>query len=152
MANTGLKIKPDTRATTRALERLRAQLGDMREPMQNASKELTRRVWYRFAFKRDPDGHRWKPWSKSTAMAARPGQKLMLSTRQLRDDTRFVATKTGLRVRFGAPYGIHHEMGSRKLPRRAFIFSTRSKRALAPSDEQYLLNAVRYQLRKSLKK
>lgn len=149
-----LKVKPDTRATQRALERLQAQLGDLREPLQNASKELTRRVWYRFAFKRDPDGKRWAPWSASTKKAAAPGQRLMLSTRRLRDETEFRATRTGLWIRFGASYGIHHEFGvpRKKLPRRAFIFSTRSKRALAPADEQYLLNAVRYQLRKAAKK
>lgn len=149
-----LKVKPDTRATQRALERLQAQLGDLREPLQNASKELTRRVWYRFAFKRDPDGRRWAPWSASTKRNAAPGQKLMLNTRKLRDETEFRTTRTGLWIRFGTSYGIHHEFGvpRKKLPRRAFIFSTRSKRALAPADEQYLLNAVRYQLRKAAKK
>lgn len=148
-----LKVKPDTRATQRVIERLQAQLGDLREPMESASKELTRRVWYRFAFKRDPDGKRWQPWSAATKRNAAPGQKLMLSTRALRDGTAFRATRKGLWIRFGASYGIHHEFGvpRRKLPRRAFIFSTRSKRALAPADEQYLLNAVRYQLRKAAK-
>lgn len=148
-----LKVKPDTRATDRALTRLRTQLCDLREPLDNASKELTRRVWYRFAFKRDPDGQRWKPWAKSTAAAAQPGQKLMLSSRRLRDETRFVASKQALWVRFGSVYGIHHEQGSRKTPRRSFIFSQRGgKRALAPADEEYLLNAIRYQLRKAASK
>lgn len=149
-----LKVKPDTRATQRTLERLQAQLGDLRVPMENASKELTRRVWYRFAFKRDPDGKRWQPWAASTKRNAATGRRLMLNTRKLRDETEFTATRKGVWIRFGASYGIHHEFGipRKKLPRRAFIFSTRSKRALALTDEQYLLNAVRYQLRKAAKK
>lgn len=118
--------------------------------MDNAAKELTRRIWYRFAFKRDPDRQRWKPWSKSTRLAAAPGQKLMLSTRKLRDGPQFRATRKGLWLKFSAEYSIHHELGGRKLPRRSFAFSTRNNhRALAPADEQYLLNAVRYQLRKA---
>lgn len=145
-----LKLKPNTRATVRAVDRLRAQFVDLSEPMDNAAKELTRRIWYRFAFKRDPDGQRWKPWTKSTRLAAKPGQKLMLSTRKLRDGSQFRATRKGLWLKFGAEYGIHHELGGRKLPRRSFAFATRNNhRALAPADEQYLLNAVRYQLRKA---
>lgn len=149
MATGMLKLKPDTRATVRAMGRLSDQLEDLSVPMNNAAEELTRRIWYRFAFKRDPDGQRWKPWALSTKQAAKPGQKLMLSTRQLRDETKFRATKKGIWLSFGASYGITHELGSKKVPRRSFAFSTRNNhRALSASDEQYLLNAVRYQLRK----
>lgn len=153
----GFKVKADDSKVQRSLTRLRGFFDDMRRPLQNAAKELTRRVWYRFAFKRDPDGKRWQPWAQSTRLAAKrdPKRKLMLWSRRLRDQTRFIAGKKDLRAVIGAPYGIYHEQptasrGAGKLPRRAFLFSTKNgRRALSESDERYLLNALNYQIRKA---
>lgn len=151
------KVKPVDQGVNRALERLRDIVGPggLKPALQNAAAELTRRIQYRFAFKRDPDGVRWAPWSPRT-LAINRGQKrtLMLNTRQLRDNTRFEAGTTSLRAVIGMPYGVYHEQpgGSKgqSLPRRAFLFSMRNgKRSLAKSDEAYLLNAIRYQIRKA---
>lgn len=151
----GYRVKPNNTSARGALVRLRTDVADLTPAMKNASEELTRRVWYRFAFKRDPDGNQWKPWSAATKRAAKPGQRLMLNSRRLRDGTRFIPAKTGLWVRFGAAYGAEHEQldgKPRRLPRRAFIFSALgTKRGLSKADEQYLLNAVRYQISKNRK-
>ncbi len=151
----GLKVKADDGKVQRALQRLRSALSDLRPALKNASVELTRRIQYRFAFKRDPDGRRWSPWAASTKARYR-GQKrtLMLHTKRLRDQTRFIPGKKDLRAVIGMPYGAAHEQPdgkpSKKLPRRAFLFSRRNGgRALAVNDEKYLLNAIRYQLRKA---
>lgn len=149
------KVKPSSTATVASLQRLRAAFNDLRPAFQNAAKELTRRIWYRFAFKRDPDGKRWAPWARSTADAAKrqPGRKLMLDSRATRDSTKFVPGKRDMRVELGTSYANYHEQPSKGggvLPRRAFVFSQRNGgRALALSDEQYLLNAINYQIRKA---
>lgn len=155
----GLKVKADARGILTALNRLRSSFNDLRPALTNASKELTRRVWYRFAFKRDPDGQRWAPWSPRTKREAAdsPKRKLMLDTRQLRDKTRFIPGRRDIRAVLGTSYGKYHEQPGAKatggLPRRAFLFSRRNGgRALAKNDEKYLLNALRYQIRKAARK
>ena len=152
----GLKVKAVDKGVQRALVRLRAFYDDMRPALQNAATELTRRVKYRFAFKRDPDGQRWAPWAARTAAMAKnnPKRKLMLNTRQLRDSSRFIAGRKDLRAVIGTPYGAIHEQpngpGSGRIPRRAFMLSYKNgRRALAKNDEAYLLNALRYQIRKA---
>lgn len=152
----GFKVKADARAVQRSLTRLRSFFDDMRPALQNAATELTRRVWYRFAFKRDPDGRRWSPWAASTAAqaAGNPRRKLMLYSRSLRDNSRFIAGRKDLRAVLGTAYGAVHEQPNGpingRVPRRAFMFSRKNgNRALARNDEAYLLNAVRYQIRKA---
>ncbi|MNU44059.1 Phage virion morphogenesis family protein [compost metagenome] len=155
----GLKVKANLAPANRRLEKLRAALTDLRPALKNAATELTRRVWYRFAFKRDPDGRPWAPWAPSTAASNRkhPRRKLMLDTRQLRDTTKFIPGRQDLRAVIGTSYGKYHEQpdgkpGTGRLPRRAFLFSrSGSKRGLSQADENYLLNALRYQLRKAAK-
>ena len=156
MAAGNFKVKASDRGAMRALQRLRDTFSDLRPALTNAAKELTRRIQYRFAFKRDPDGKAWAPWAKSTAAryAGDPRRKLMLHTRALREKTRFEPGKTAMRAVIGTPYGVMHEQpkgpGTGKIPRRAFLFSQRNGgRALAKSDEQYLFNALRYQIRKA---
>ncbi len=156
MATGNFKVKADDRGVMRSLQRLRDTFTDLRPALGNAAKELTKRVWYRFAFKRDPDGNRWALWARSTRERYQGDsrRKLMLHTRQLRDNTRFEPGRQDLRAVIGMPYGKFHEQpggaGSGKLPRRAFLFSRRNGgRALARSDEQYLFNALRYQIRKA---
>lgn len=151
----GFKVKYDDARVQRALQRLRAQLDDLRVPLQNAATELTRRIRYRFDFKRDPDGQRWAPWAPSTEKryAGNRQHKLMLYTRNLRDGSRFIAGRKDLRAVLGTPYGKFHEQPNGeggKLPRRAFLLSRASgSRGLAKSDQEYVLNAIRYQLRKA---
>lgn len=152
----GFKVKPTDRGVQRSLTRLRGFFDDMRPALNSAAKELTRRVWYRFAFKRDPDGKRWQPWAESTKEAAKrdPKRKLMLWTRRLRDNSRFIAGRKDLRAVIGAPYGVYHEQPdgkpSRKLPRRAFLMATRNgRRALSAGDEKMLLGKLQYQVRKA---
>lgn len=157
MAN-GFKVKADAKAVQRALIRLRGTFEDMRPVLANAATELTRRMKYRFAFKRDPDGARWAPWSARTAAAARtnPKRRLMLNTRRTRDTSKFIAGRNDLRAVIGTPYGALHEQpngGKSRLPRRAFMLSHRNgRRALAKNDEAYLLNALRYQIQKAADK
>lgn len=155
MAN-GLKVKADASAVQRSMTRLQSLFDDMRPVLNNAARELTRRIRYRFNFKRDPDGNKWSPWSPATRARYRrnPNRKLMLHTRQLRDNSRFIAGKRDLRAVFGTPYGVYHEQPNRgasgDLPRRAFMLSVRNgKRALAVNDEKYLLNSLRYQIQKA---
>lgn len=150
------KVKASDRGVMRSLQRLRDTFSDLRPALGNAARELTRRVYYRFTFKRDPDGNRWAPWSRKTAAkySGDSRRKLMLNTRQLRDNTRFEPGRKDLRAVIGTPYGVFHEQpfgaGSGKLPRRAFLFSRRNGgRALAKADEEYLFNALRYQIRKA---
>lgn len=152
----GFKVKPTDRGVQRSLVRLRGFFDDMRPALNSAAKELTRRVWYRFAFKRDPDGKRWQPWSEYTRRQAEadPRRKLMLWTRRLRDNSKFIAGKKDLRAVIGMPYGIDHEQPNgqtaRKLPRRAFLMSTRNgRRALSAGDEKMLLGKLTYQIRKA---
>lgn len=155
MATGNFKVKASDRGVMRSLQRLRDSFSDLRPALSNAARELTRRIQYRFNFKRDPDGVRWAPWSPATKKKYRgdPRRKLMLNTRQLRDNTRFEAGRKDLRAVIGMPYGRYHEQPDGKpsrLPRRAFLFSRRNGgRALAKSDEQYLFNALRYQIRKA---
>lgn len=153
---TGFKVKASDRGVQRSLVRLRGLFDNLRPVLQNAATELTRRVQYRFAFKRDPDGNRWAPWAPRTAHAARnnPSHKLMLKSRALRSGSRFIAGRNDIRAVIGTPYGVYHEQpngpGTGRLPRRAFLLSVRNgRRALAKNDEAYLLNALRYQIRKA---
>ena len=156
MANGTFKVKAQDKGVLRAMQRLRGVYSDMRPALKNAATELTRRIWYRFAFKRDPDGARWAPWAKSTAerYAGNSRHKLMLYTRAMRDTTKFIPGRRDIRLRLGTTYAQFHEQpagpGKGRIPRRAFIFSKRNGgRALAPKDEQYIYNALRYQIRKA---
>lgn len=154
MARGNFKVKPAS-GSLRGLERLRASLGDLRPALGNASRELTRRIYYRFNFKRDPDGASWSPWAASTKAKYKnePTRKLMLGSRDLRSAAAFVPGRTSMRATLGKPYGVFHEQPERdgaKVPRRAFLFSRQNgRRGLAASDEKYLLNAIDYQIRKS---
>lgn len=150
------KVKATDRGVARTLTKLRATYSDLSTPLRNAATELTRRIKFRFQFKQDPDGRRWAPWAQSTKKRyAGQRRTLMLHTRALRDGSKFVAGKKDLRAVIGTPYGVFHEQPQRagnKIPRRAFMFSTRNgKRALAVNDEKYLLNALLYQIRKAAK-
>lgn len=156
----GLKVKSDTRGVQTYLGRLRAAFDDLRPALQNAANELTLRMRARFKSKRDPDGNRWKPWAPSTKLVRRyemaQGKKVSLMVYEglLRDTSRFIAGRKDIRAFIGQPYGVFHEQPNgpgEKLPRRAFMLSSRGNgRSLAKEDEEYLLNAVRYQFRKLL--
>lgn len=151
----GFIVKADDRRVRRRLYALQDALLDLRPALTNAATELTRRMRLRFSFKRDPDGARWKPWAKSTAeQRKREGRgTLMLYTKATRDQSRFVPGKREIRAVLGTPYAKYHEQpagAGGRLARRAFMFSQRNGgRSLAKGDEAYLLNALRYQLRKA---
>lgn len=66
MATGNFKVKAADGGVERGLQRLRDSLGDLRPALRNAATELTKRVWYRFAFKRDPDNRPWGPGTAST--------------------------------------------------------------------------------------
>lgn len=156
MATGNFKVKPEDKGVARGIQRLLGTLGDLRPALKNAATELTKRVWYRFAFKRDPDNRPWAPWAASTRANYRgdPRRKLMLHTRKLRDGSKFVPGRTSIRAVMGTEYGVMHEQpfgpASGKLPRRAFMFSRRNGgRALSIADEKYLFNAIRYQISKA---
>lgn len=157
MSGGTFKVKADDTRVIAALTRARQVLGNLREPLADAAQELTRRVRYRFTFKRDPDNAPWAPWAPRTRASYR-GQKrtLMLNTRRLRDGTRFIAGRNDLRAVIGTPYGYAHEQPDgtktdRSLPRRAFLFSYRNGgRALAKTDESYLLNELRFAVDQAL--
>jgi hypothetical protein len=150
------KVKPDDARLVAVFARAREVLGDLRQPLEDSVKELNRRKNFRFTFKRDPDGNPWPEWAESTKARYR-GQKrtLMLNTKRTRDRTRFIAGRRDIRVVIGTPYGYHHEQpdgkNSEVLPRRAFIFSYRNgNRALARTDEAFVLNELRYAIDKAL--
>lgn len=156
MAN-GFKVKVSDKGAQRALVRLRGVFEDMRPALSNAAAELTRRMKYRFSFKRDPDGQRWAPWSARTAAAAKsnPKRGLMLNTRRTRDTSKFIAGRKDIRAVIGTPYGARHEQPNPggRIPRRAFMLSYRNgRRGLAKNDEAYLRNALLYQIRKAADK
>lgn len=154
----GLKVKVENAGVLSMMRRLRAAFSDLRAPLTNAARRLSKNTRARFDSKTDPDGHAWAPWSPKTAAEAKktPGRKLMVHTGALRDRSRFIPGRKDIRAVIGTPYGVFHEQpqgkGRGHVPRRAFLFSTRNGgRALALDDEAYLLNAIRYQIRKAAK-
>lgn len=157
----GFKVKSDLTGVVNYLNRLRYGLNDLREPLANAAAELTRRVKRRFITKVDPDGNLWKPWARSTALQRQADRakgknvSLMVYDGKLRDGVRFIAGRSDLRAYYSEPYGVFHEQpngrgNGNKLARRAFLLSARNpnRRSLSVEDEQYVLNALRYQVRK----
>jgi len=156
MAGT-FKVKPEHDGISPALERARALFGDLRKPLADTATELTRRMRYRFSFKRDPDGDTWPEWSERTKKKyGGSSRTLMLNTKRLRDNTKFIAAKDGIRVSIGMPYGTYHEQPNGKsdsggLPRRAFIFSYRNgNRALSKTDEKFMLNELLFEVQQAL--
>jgi hypothetical protein len=152
------KVQSDARPVLNALARLRGLLTDLRPAFTPAVQELNRRSRFRFQFKRDPDNRPWKPWAASTRErreAEGRGATLMLNTRRLRDNSRYIAGQRDIRAVIGTRYGIYHEQPARdgtRLPRRAFLFSMRNgRRGLGPTDEQMVLSKLRYQVRKAAK-
>lgn len=155
MAGT-FKVKARDAGAVRKLKRLQGMFGNMQPILANAARELTRRIYYRFTVKRDPDGNKWKPWAPSTKERYKndPSRKLMLHTRSTRDLTRFIAGRRDIRLTLGTPYAKFHEQtdgpGKGHIPRRAFIFSQKNGgRGLSDRDEKYLVNALQYQIRKA---
>jgi phage gpG-like protein len=148
-----LAIKTDVTAATKQLARMRAALVDMRPPLSDAARVLTRRVRERFVSRTDPDGNRWKPWAKATAAQTgkKPMRKLMFRTGATRSQSRFVVSRNSVQAVLGTSYAAFHEQPSgttapsprSKLPRRAFMFSNKSgKPTLAQRDEKYLSDAI----------
>lgn len=147
------KVKADDSKVRRVLGKLQDLLINLRPVLMPTAQDLTRRMRLRFSFKRDPDGQRWKPWAPSTR-ARYKGQKrtLMLHTKKLRDQSRFIAGKKDLKFQMGTTYGKYHEQPDRpgtKLPRRAFAFSLRNgRRALAKGDEKVVLDNLKKAIRR----
>lgn len=156
----GIKVTVDNSQAEAVLRGLSSSLRNLRPAFEDTAKELTKRIKFRFDFKRDPDNRRWAPWAKSTAEGnkGKPGNKLMLRSRALRNQSRFVAgSNLSIQAVLGAAYGIYHEqpgggsgIGRKKLPRRAFLLSNAGRGAgLGKSDEAYLLRAIDKQLSKA---
>jgi len=72
MATGNFKVKTADGGVARGLLRLQATLGDLRPALKNAATELTKRVWYLFAFKRDPDGKQWALLTNAPAQKSEP--------------------------------------------------------------------------------
>lgn len=156
MAGT-FKVNPERDDISPALARALLVFGDLRAPLADTATELTRRARYRFSFKRDPDGNTWPEWSERTKKKyGGASRTLMLNTKRLRDRSRFIAAKDGLRVVIGMPYGVYHEQPNGKsdsggLPRRAFLFSNKNgNRALAKNDEKLMLNELLFAAQQAL--
>lgn len=155
----GIAVTVDNSQADAVLRGLSTSLRNLRPALDDTAKELTRRIKYRFDFKRDPDNRRWAPWAKSTADAnkGKPGRKLMLRSRALRNQSRFVVgSNLSIQAVIGTSYGIFHEqpggsgIGRKKLPRRAFLLSNAGRgNGLGKSDEAYLLRAIDKQLSKA---
>jgi len=153
----GLKVKPSSTGAVNALTRLREAFTDLKPALANAAQRLTETAQARFKTKRDPDGVKWRPWSPYTRKARKgiKGASLMVLSGGLRNSVRFIPGRSDIRAYVPKPYGLFHEQpngrpAKNNLPRRAFLLSRRNGgRALSEQDEQYLYNAIRYQIRKA---
>lgn len=103
------------RAFTEALRRVRRVVDEMgRLPgrlSQAAAPALTDELQRQFAEGRDPYGYPWAPLKPSTLR--KHGPPPLTDTRRLRDGTKAVAMRAGIKLIAGAPYGAFHQLGFR---------------------------------------
>ncbi len=150
-----LTIHKDRDDITPALRELLGKLSDFSEPMGEIGQELEDRISARFETQTDPNGQAWHPWAKSTdKYYPRPGSKYAKGTEgagngrlldrygKMLQDLNYQAGQTEVVVGFAHDYAIHHEYGTRKMPRRGLIFANPQSETLSADDEQAVIDII----------
>ena len=104
-----------------SLQKLAAQVKDMRSALDEVGLYLERETKLNFAKEQTPEGNAWARLSDST-LRQKKTRAILRETGALAASIRKQpATSTEVRVTAGTEYGIFHQEGTRKMPARPFI-------------------------------
>jgi phage gpG-like protein len=112
-----------------------------------ASVEITKELKREFASGKDPYGRAWAPLKPSTIKSGRRAPPLT-DTGTLRDGTEAKPLRgAGIAVTVGAPYGVYHQAGTRKMAPRKIL----PELVMPASWNRAIVNAVRKAFKKVVK-
>ena len=107
----------NARMAIESIARLQRVLHDLalvpRKVAAMAAPRLTRPLQAQFRAGKDPYGNNWAPLKPSTLKTGRRPPPLTGFTRELRDGTKAVQGRAGVRLHVGARYGYFHQVGFR---------------------------------------
>jgi hypothetical protein len=107
------------------IQRVVDELGQLpRKLAVAAAPDITAMLHQQFVDGKDPYGRAWKPLAKSTVAKGRRNPPLYGPTRKLADGTMakpMTGGRIGLTLIVGAPYGIFHQQGRGRPPRREIL-------------------------------
>lgn len=147
-----IQIQDDTLRSY--LKQLDRKLDNLSAPMDKIGGVLENRVANRFETQTDPDGVAWEAWALSTfesypwpgtkaAKKYRPGNAKVLDRYgHMLNSLNYQSDSNSVQVGFGAPYAIHHEYSTEKMPRRGLLTSDPETGTLAQDDETLALDIV----------
>ena len=137
-----VSMAPLLQAVSRAL----SQAENPRSLLQNIGARLELNINQRFIDKVDPDGHAWLPLApKTVAMklkANKSTSNLLIDSVLLVDSVGYNVGDDWVEVGVAESYGIFHETGTRRMPRRSFLLGDFNAGRLGAGDESDVLDVI----------
>ncbi|NUZ08940.1 phage virion morphogenesis protein [Piscinibacter koreensis] len=138
---------------TRTLDRAVRRVKDTRGLMAHVGAAVEMNINLRLINKRDPDGAAWAPLAPSTiARKLKKGQttRILEATGLMQQSLGYSAGQDWVEVGVSEPYGIYHETGTRRMPRRGFLFADHEAGQLGRDDQEEVELAIAEYLAGSL--
>lgn len=125
------------------LRQLQDKLDDMTPAMDAIGQRLEEQISYRFETETDLRGAAWKPWADSTRKAyPKDGHRRLLDRHGDLMKMSHQADRNSVTVGSGALYAAFHEYGTKRMPRRGFLFDDPNTGTLGEDDQRTILEIV----------
>lgn len=143
------KIIVNDREVQSALARLSRASSDLTQPMSDIGEYMIRRVDSRFAQEKDFYNVPWQPLKPKTIKQKQKDRQILKrlqATGLFRASFSYTATKSSVEIgsnrvsRSGAPLGLFHQLGTRRLPKREILPD--ATRGLPPQDSQEIVAII----------
>ncbi len=145
MADELLSIMVSNEGVVDALNALSQRMGNLSPVMRDIGQGLEREIRKRFASESDPNGAAWHPLAASTKLnRAKTGAQggILEHSGTMLELLGWQASDKSVQVGFTQPYAVHHEFGTRKMPRRGMLFGDQNTGELGASDEALVLDLL----------
>ena len=145
MADELLSIMVSNEGVVDALNALSQRMGNLSPVMRDIGQGLEREIRKRFASESDPNGAAWHPLAASTKLnRAKTGARggILEHSGTMLELLGWQASDKSVQVGFTQPYAVHHEFGTRKMPRRGMLFGDQNTGELGASDEALVLDLL----------
>jgi phage gpG-like protein len=132
---TNLRVEFTIREATDLIEGLENRLGDLTPAMKGVGEYMLVKTRERFDDEVDPSGQKWRELAPETIASKqrrkkKPGKRarvragatdILKESWLLRDTIAYNADSTSVRVGTPQEYGVFHQSGTKRMPRRAFL-------------------------------
>lgn len=147
-----ITVTIESRQLNDYLVRLFDRTTDLSQPMSDIGAVLESRIQGRFETQTDPNGIAWHPWAPSTQKSyPRKGTKSPRGPGNAKILDRYgdmlrslssSADSTSVTVGFAQRYWVHHEWGTKHMPRRGMLLSVPDAGTLGAEDERLVLDLL----------